>query len=255
MNSTVEALIEYALSEKRTERIVDIRIGLGYTGVKLESGKCGVACLLRHRLGSGTCSLLSQAGTMSGSDVSQIVPLARSQSVVESAVGLATVNALAAQDEYEVTPSQDLSELLRITQEDQVGMVGYIAPVVRDLRRQAKEVFVFDEAKVGMSDVCEVSQEAQLLPHCDVVILSATSLLNHTFDTLLEMSSQAREICVMGPSTPLIPEIFRDRGITLLAGRQIVDTDKLLQIVSEAGGTKKFSRVTKKIYLSLKTGK
>ena len=35
--STIEALIDRALSHEQHERVVDIRIGLGYTAVKLES--------------------------------------------------------------------------------------------------------------------------------------------------------------------------------------------------------------------------
>jgi hypothetical protein len=38
----------------------------------------------------------------------------------------------------------------------------------------------------------------------------------------------------------------------MLAGRQILEADKLLQIVSEAGGTRSFGKVTKKINIMLK---
>jgi hypothetical protein len=77
-------------------------------------------------------------------------------------------------------------------------------------------------------------------------------LLNHTFDGLLALASRAREICVMGPSTPLLPEFFCARGVTLLAGRQITDADAILRIVSEAGGTKRFGKVSKKVHIVLK---
>jgi hypothetical protein len=38
----------------------------------------------------------------------------------------------------------------------------------------------------------------------------------------------------------------------VLAGRQIVEADKLLQIVSEAGGTRSFGKVTKKVNIVLR---
>lgn len=251
---TIEALIDAVLPCHDQKRVIDIRIGLGYTAVKLNSGECGVACTLRHRLDDDTCSLLPQAGTMAGFEAAEAIPLIRSQNMLEAAVGLATLNAIAApaHPQPESISEAPFSELLGLTWEDRVGMVGYIAPIVKELQQYAHEVIVFDEAKPLMNGITPTEQESQILPGCDVVILSATSLLNKTFDSLLEMASKAREICVMGPSTPLLPGVFQTRRVTLLAGRHILDADKILQIVSEAGGTKRFDRVTQKVYLSLK---
>jgi hypothetical protein len=207
--------------------------------------------MLRHRLDNGTCSLLPQAGTLAGNTLSKVIALARSQNVVEASVGLATINALADQRAYH-SSQEDITDLLHIRRSERVGIVGHIEPIVQKIKQRSNECFVFDEAKSGMNGIRDVSQEVDILPRCDVVILSATSLLNNTFDSLLEMSSHAREICIMGPSTPLLPEFFQERGVTLLAGRQIIDADKILQIISEAGGTKRFGGVTKKINLILK---
>ncbi len=85
-----------------------------------------------------------------------------------------------------------------------------------------------------------------------MVLLSATSLLNGTFDDVLSMASGAREICVIGPSAPLLPDIFRDRGVTMLSGRRFTDVDRLLRIVSEAGGTRCFGPVSVKVNIRLK---
>lgn len=251
---TIEALIDAVLPCHDQKRVADIRIGLGYTAVKLNSGECGVACTLRHRLDDDTCSLLPRAGTMAGLKVVEAIPLLRSQNMLEAAVGLATINAVAAPvpPQPENMADASLSELLGITSEDRVGMVGYIGPIVKALQKCAHDVIVFDEAKTMMNGITPTEQEAQILPRCDIVLLSATSLLNKTFDSLLEMASKAREICVMGPSTPLLPGVFQPRRVTLLAGRCILDADKILQIVSEAGGTKRFEQVTQKVYLALK---
>ncbi len=251
MKPVIDALIDYALAWKCAERIADLRIGLGYTAVTLESGKAGVACMLRHRLDGGACSLLSQAGTLAGMDVQQAIPLFRSHNVVEASIGLATLNALCEWQEGEGVSNEDFGELLHIGSSDRVGMVGHIAPVVKTIRQRAKECIVFDEGKTGQDGITDTDQESEVLPECDVVILSATSLLNQTFDTLLTQSAGAREMCVMGPSTPLVPELFHERGVTLLAGRRFTDADALLRIVSEAGGTKRFGRVSQKVNVRL----
>lgn len=48
------------------------------------------------------------------------------------------------------------------------------------------------------------SQAAEMLPQCQVVILSATTLLNRTVDDLLDLCRNARELAILGPSTPLL---------------------------------------------------
>jgi uncharacterized protein (DUF4213/DUF364 family) len=94
--------------------------------------------------------------------------------MLEAAVGLATINAVAAPVRGNMTDAS-LSELLGTTSEDRVGMVGYIGPLVKELQRCAREVIVFDEAKPLMTGITATDQETQILPGCDVVILSATS--------------------------------------------------------------------------------
>jgi len=69
---------------------------------------------------------------------------------------------------------------------------------------------------------------------------------------MIALSARAREICVMGPSTPLIPELFRARGVTLLSGRRFIHPDRLLQVVSEAGGTRSFGAISLKVNIPLK---
>ncbi len=252
MSSTIDDLVEYTFSlDTIKEEVADVRIGLGYTAVKLRSGKCGVACVLRYRVAPGGCSLLSQAGTLAGQEVSQLIPLTRSSNVVEASVGLAAINALAEQ-EGKNSSQQDLIDLLHISRKDRVGMIGCIEPLVRKIRQRTESLFVFDEAKSEMDGLAETHEIPTILPRCHVVLLSATTLVNKTFDALMEMSSQAREICVLGPSTPLFPEFFQTRGMTVLAGRQIIDADTLLQIVSEAGGTRSFGKVTQKVNIVLK---
>ena len=77
----------------------------------------------------------------------------------------------------------------------------------------------------------------QYLPKCDVVVLTATSLINHSFDDIITYCSNAREVCIVGPSTTLCPEIFGRYHVTLLAGSVVQSSEQILQIVSQGGGT------------------
>lgn len=253
MKTIIEELIAYGLSHFKGERVEDVRVGLGYTAVKLDTARAGVACTLRHRLGKTTCSLLPHAGSLAGSPADRVLPLLRSPNIVETSVGLAALNALVQQDGYvEDSSNDDLVQLLNITSNDRVGMVGDITPIFNRIQKHAKDCIVFDEGKNDCEGITDISLEKEMLPRCDVVLLSATTLLNNTFESVLSMAPAAREICVIGPSAPLLPDVFKKRGVTLLSGRRFLDADRLLRIVSEAGGTKSFGPVSLKVNIRLK---
>ena len=251
MTPIVEALVEHGLSLAGEERVADVRVGLGYTAVRLESGKTGVGAMLRHLLDKGGCSILPYAGTLAGKKVREVVPLLRSSGIVEASIGLAALNALFQWEGPAEASNDDLVRLLRISPQDRVGMVGDMAPVLERIRPYADRCVVFDDGRPEEEGITEASLEQDLLPKCDVVILTATSLLNGTFDGLVVLSGRAREICVMGPSTPLTPEVFRERGVTLLCGRRFTDPDRLLRVVSEAGGTRSFGPLGRKVNLRI----
>ena len=256
MPSIVDELTEHVLSWQSREMISDVRIGLGYTALKLSSGRCGLACVLRHRLDSEGCSLLSRAGTITESKPAAIVPLLASPHPLEASLALASINALAISQLALSSSfkSKDIFELLQLNKDDRIGIVGYIAPVVREAQKFAGKVFVFDDAKNGMLGITPLQRQREILPSCDVCILSSTSLLNHSLDELLSLSANARDICLIGPSTPLIPDFFCTKGVTILAGRIVTNPERALRIVSEAGGTQQFKTVTQKVTLSFRSG-
>ena len=66
---------------------------------------------------------------------------------------------------------------------------------------------------------------------------SATTLLNNTFEETINLLGKPRSVALMGPSTPLLPAIFRDMPVTHLGGTIIADSARVMQIISEGGGT------------------
>jgi len=251
MESIIEALVEHGLSLAGGERVAKVRVGLGYTAVTLESGKAGVGAMLRYLLDADACSILPYPGTLGGRDAAELVPLLGSPGIVEASIGLAAVNALFEPNGMAGLSTGDPVDLLGIRPKDRVAMVGYMAPVAERIRRAAAECVVFDDGRAGEEGITETRLEEDLLPGCDVVVLSATSLLNKTFDRLVELSAGAREICVMGASTPLAPDVFRPRGVTLLSGRRFTDPGRLLRVVGEAGGRKSLAPISLKVNILL----
>jgi uncharacterized protein (DUF4213/DUF364 family) len=244
----VDELLE-RLADKANGKIVrDVRLGLGYTAVVLDDGGCGLAYTFRDEAHEG-CSVLQQAGTMSGRSALGMAALAKALDTVSASVGLATLNAL-----IEPPPeafAADVRGLIRVRVGDVVGMVGHFAPLVGWFRQQGVRLHILERRPTVERDIHPEWTASILLPECDVVVITAASLVTRTIDGILEQCVKAREVAVLGPSTPLHPEVFAKRGVTLLSGVHVEDSAKLLRIVSEGGGTREFSTAVRKLTLRL----
>jgi uncharacterized protein (DUF4213/DUF364 family) len=242
-----DELVEYGLKAAAEHTTAAIRIGLGYTAVQLDNGNCGLAYTL-HEKEYESCCVMPEAGKLAGRKASEFMLWMKSPDVTACAVGLATLNAFLA------TPAaveSDILDLLPVHPEDTVGMIGYFGPLVEPIKKRAHALHIFERKPDLQYGILPEAATQDLLPQCHVVVMSATTLLNHTIDGLLDLSKNAREIAVLGPSTPFIPEIFGRYGVTLLSGLKVTNPEQVLQIVSEGGGTRQFLRATRKLSLRI----
>jgi uncharacterized protein (DUF4213/DUF364 family) len=240
----IDDICDLLLSPAANHSVADVRVGLGYTAVQLDDGRCGLAYTFRDELQEGCC-VIKVAGTLVGQQASELAAWARSPDPLAAAVGLATLNALVAVPRNAV--EADLLTQLEVTSNDVVGMVGYFGPLIGPLRTRGKALHVFERRPSAESGVLPESAAAEILPQCRVVILSATALLNRTLDDLLAWCRNAREVAILGPSTPLLPQVFAGRGVTLLSGVQVVDGERVLRLVSEGGGTRQLGSSVRKL--------
>ncbi|MFQ5710636.1 MAG: Rossmann-like domain-containing protein [Candidatus Geothermarchaeales archaeon] len=229
-------------------RVDDIRaervcLGLGYTGVKLDTGHAGLCYTLQRETWLRCCQASRRAGTLAGSRAVELANLAASWDIGERVVGVASLNALS-QIVLEGKPKRylitrgNLIEDLEIGGRDVVALVGNIRPFVSVIKEKAKELYVLErnpmlrEEGVLPSEACE-----EVLPRADIVIITGSALANGTIDRLLELSSRAREVALVGASASLIPEPLFKRGVTAVGCVRIPDPDWVMRIVAEGGGT------------------
>jgi uncharacterized protein (DUF4213/DUF364 family) len=182
--------------------------------------------------------------TLKGKTAGKLLELALSKNPLEAAVGVAIINALSNKLlnlEPDNFPSSDIDILDLLKPEDSVAMVGYFGPLIPKILEITDKLTVLEKRDIENSKTRILPSEraGEVLPISDVIILSASTLANRTFDELLALRGAAREAILLGPSAPLYPKPFFERGITAVMGTQILDSLTMLTVVSEAGGTKK----------------
>lgn len=252
----LEALKHTALEKAGDKQVTDVRVGLGYTAVMLDTGSVGLAYTFRDKAEQG-CTVYQGKRPLVGSPVRDIVQYISSDGLLERTIGVAAANALLnTADAASGLPGcssaeGDLLDVLALTKNDRVGMVGLFEPLVPLLRHRAGELLIFEDNMARSDGLCPGSKEAELLPSCSVAIITATSIINVSFEHIAAATVNCRIKAVLGPSTPLAPGIFRDYGVTHLSGVLVTDPAAILRLVSEAGGTRFFKGATKKVNLVL----
>jgi len=225
--------------------VKDVRIGLAYTGILLSNGYGGVTCTPLYEF--SCCPSVDLPGILKNRTVDCMLEMVMSENPIEAAVGVATVNALfqiLQGPKKENYPASDVDVLDLIKHEDKVAMVGYFGPLVPKILRITDKLTVLEKREIEAAEASTLPSEkaGEILPSSDVIIISASTLVNKTFDGLLAQKAIAREVILLGPSAPLYPEPFFQRGITAIMGTRIFDPIAMLTIISEAGGTKKLHR-------------
>ena len=204
-------------------------------------GQCWTAVETDHHFGMAMTTPVDTAPRMiscgyNGMGLKDLAQAAKSWNLTESGFGTAAVNA------YYNTP-QRLSALNAYEPFDNyctdgvdlrgkhIGVVGHLN-MPRSVSDQAASVRILERCpRPGdyPDSACD-----WLLPQCDVVIITASTLVNKTLPHLLDLSKNAYTI-LTGPSCPMCPALL-DFGIDRIAGLVITDVkgmkDKIRREVS-----------------------
>ncbi len=214
--------------------IEEVRIGLGYVGVRLDDRRMGLAAVPLHELPAG-CSVCPDAGRVAGSKaLSLLGSLIEGQNPLSRALGLAAANAVL-HTEFGEDERNSLS-IMKLTPEDHVAMVGLFTPMVPKIERTGAKLTVIERNPARLA-VLDKKDSDRILKECTVAIITATALLNDTLEEILNGLGDPRHVAILGPSTPLLPEIFQGTPVHHLGGAIVRDTGKCMQIISEGGGT------------------
>jgi uncharacterized protein len=234
MSHIVDRLLESVRERAARAQPADIRIGSFWT--------C-VAVTLDGRSQGGLASTLAgghaghhqgrmpveRAGRLLAASSSDLTSLLRSESLLESSVGLATVNALLEVDEdacVEVNAADVIADRGRGRN---VAVVGHF-PFIRGLRESTANLWVL-ELNPREGDL-PAARAPEFLPRADVVALTGTSLLNGTFDALMADCRDDAFVIVLGATTPLSPVLF-EAGVDAVAGTRVVDLPAVMRAVSQ----------------------
>jgi len=237
-NEITKRLYEYLLKRDIVKKVAEVRVGLGYVAVALDKKCTGLAAVLRQDL-EFHCGVLAKAGTLSGTPASDLLSyLVNGRNSLERALGLATANAILSAEAPQ--EESDALDLMNLSSRDHVAMVGFFRPLVLRIEQTGAKLTVLEKQEnraLPHIPVLSFKSRGDIFKSCTVAIITATSILNNTLETILDDLENPRWVSILGPSTPVCRDIFAGTPVTHLGGSVVLDRKKVMQIVSEGGGT------------------
>jgi uncharacterized protein len=249
-DAIAERICNFAMSRAPSDTIAEIRIGLCYTAVRTSCGTTGLSAMLPYV--ARDCRALDITG-YTGRKLSDFLwLLSTGSNPLQRSLGLACANAVLNTRQQD-SPEQDAIELMHMNSADRVCMVGRFPPLVSRVEQAGAALSIL-EKEPERGGILDPAEQQRCLKNCTVAIITATTILNRTMEEVLESLGSPRHVAVLGPSTPLCPEAFRDTPVNHLGGSIVKDPGQVMRIVSEAGGTPAMRPYLKFINLMIDRG-
>lgn len=176
-------------------------------------------------------------GDFAGKTLKELSHAAKSWNLAESSYGMAAINAhyntperlerLGAYEPFDkyCTDGLDLNGM-------RIGIIGHLN-MPESIKEQARDIFIL-ERNPQPGDYPDSACDF-ILPQCDVVIMTASTLVNKTLPHLLQLCKNAYTI-LAGPTCPMCPELLQF-GIDRIAGLIITDVPGMKQkILNDISG-------------------
>jgi len=233
-----------------TERLLDdlqadapvrqVLMGAFWTAVVLETDpvQCGLASALRGEVGHRGPPI-PEAGDLLSYSARQLAEWLHSPETLKASIGLAAYNALLAFDEASFVELNASQVIMDQGAGGRVAIIGHF-PFVEEVRRAAETCWVL-ELDPRPGDV-PADRADELLPQADVVAITSTSLINHTFDGLIRLCRDDAYVVMLGPSTPLTP-VLLETGVDVLSGTVVEDVERVLQSISQGATFRQVKRM------------
>jgi uncharacterized protein (DUF4213/DUF364 family) len=234
--TTIERFLD---SLDRDAPVRQILVGAFWTAVVLDTDplRCGLASTLRAETG-GPWPPVVRAGRLMEKRGRELAEMLRSDRILEASIGMAAANALLEVGD-EALPEINAGEIIIERGAGRnVAIVGHF-PFADRVREAADQCWVL-ELHPGPGDL-PAEQAAEVLPQADVVALTGTSLVNHTFEELVGLCRPDAFVLLLGPSTPLSPVMF-EAGLDALSGTVVDDVEQVLLSVGQGATFRQIKR-------------
>lgn len=190
---------------------------------------CGLAATLTDAHVPHGHQRVREVGRLRTYSAQELASWLASENPLEASIGMAAYNSLLEIEGLVFEAINAIEVLKKQGAGRNVAIVGHF-PFIEELRPFTRNLWVL-ELHPAPGDL-PATAAPEVLPQADVVAITATTLINHTLDDLLDLCSPHAWRMLLGPSTPLTPRLF-DFGFAMLSGARVVDEKAALLTIQQ----------------------
>jgi uncharacterized protein (DUF4213/DUF364 family) len=240
------------LSDLTLERVV---IGIFYTGVKLSDGSSGICFTPIKAIPESVCCpssarAMPRAGRLKGMHATDTFEYLDQPAPIKRAIAIATLNALSdgiwrnnpdeGKGVYRIACGDDIFTGIDLQEVNKAVVVGALIPVIKEIKEHQipYRIAELDTRTLKAEELPFFVRQEDLpgeLASADLVIISGTTLINDTLESILDQCNPTSSIMVIGPTATMLPESFFKRKVSMLAGNRVIEQDEILDVLSEGG--------------------
>ena len=236
-------------------KILAVQVGYSRTAVLAETDagiRCGLAATLSNpEFSHSRQPAVRNAGRLHEMQAADLAALFESPGLTEASIGLAAINALlpAGSGEYLDLKAEDYLARNGIYRD--VAVVGHF-PFLNVLKPLVRNLWVL-ELEPGEGDFpAQVAPE--IIPQADLVAITATTLINKTFQSLISFCRPDAQVVLIGPSTPLSPVLY-EYGVDAVFGTIVTDPNAALLGVSQGMSIHQLRQAGSVRFVTMKNGR
>jgi hypothetical protein len=244
-----EKLYQYVEDKARRVTVDHLCLGLGYTAVCTSDGGIGIA--YSYFESKHTCMMHHNYHNPEGQPAIGLVEKIFSDTPLERSMALAAINALnydAARRLPEEPDNQVLLDHLGVGEGTRIVMIGAIKPLIRLIENRGADLVLCD---IGQQIGSQQFVYEKLNQWAQALILTSTSLLNQTTGEILNHAGPQIRTVLLGPSTPMVGEVFASLPVHFLAGTVPVDREATLRVIRHGTGTPVIQKFGRKVFMAV----
>jgi len=242
-------LYELFIDKAKKVNVEILSLGLGYTAVTTSDG--GIGLSYTYFEDKKSCMLLNKLIDYEGIPAAKLLKKIKSNNTIERTMALALVNALNYKAALKLPVDDNnkiMFEKIKIHKGTKVAMVGYFGPIINTFREKKVSLEILDESR-------NLGQKKdfynKLSNWADVLLLTSTSILNNSTEEILTNVHEKVKTVMLGPSTPMVGEVFNHLPIHMLAGTVPIDKENILKAIRHGMGTPVLHKLSRKSFLAL----
>ena len=154
-------------------------------------------------------------------------------------IGLAAINAVCQhvmrETDFAVDSATDSLGLLSIRKGDRVGMVGLFYGLVKRIKEADAELVVLEKNDQLLQQYPDLplTRAVAELRRCNKILCTSTAILNNSLDEILAHTAPDAFVSIIGPTAGYFPDPLFARGVDVVGGRVVTDSEAFLQSITE----------------------